>query len=68
MAAAALGNTISDIIGIGSAYYVERGAEAVGVKPPELTPIQLEMETSRRAANFVSNYQYPHYHDYSKYS
>lgn len=54
MAAAALGNTISDIIGIGSAYYVERGAEIVGIKPPPLTPIQLEMESSRRAANFVS--------------
>lgn len=64
MAAAALGNTISDIIGIGSAYYVERGAEIVGIKPPPLTPIQLEMESSRRSANIVSanantgNYHY----------
>jgi len=52
MAAAGLGNTISDVLGIGSAYYVERAAEKVGVKPPELTPIQLEMPTARRAANF----------------
>lgn len=51
MAAAALGNTISDVIGIGSAFYVEKLAEMSGVKPPKLTPIQLEMKSSRRAAN-----------------
>ncbi|XP_035908485.1 uncharacterized protein LOC118510591 isoform X1 [Anopheles stephensi] len=51
MAAAALGNTISDVIGIGSAFYVEKLAEMSGVKPPKLSPIQLEMKTSRRAAN-----------------
>lgn len=55
MAAAALGNTISDVLGIGSAYYIERMAESVGVKPPKLTPIQLEMPSSRRYANFVCN-------------
>lgn len=53
MAAAALGNTFSDVIGIGSAYYIERFAEALGVKPPKLTAIQLEMKSSRRSANFV---------------
>ncbi|KFB38503.1 AGAP009021-PA-like protein [Anopheles sinensis] len=51
MAAAALGNTISDVIGIGSAFYVEKLAEMSGVKPPKLSPIQLEMKASRRAAN-----------------
>ncbi|XP_050078160.1 uncharacterized protein LOC126565065 [Anopheles maculipalpis] len=51
MAAAALGNTISDVIGIGSAFYVEKLAEMSGVKPPKMSPIQLEMKTSRRAAN-----------------
>uniref|UniRef100_A0A6M2DZB9 Putative product n=1 Tax=Xenopsylla cheopis TaxID=163159 RepID=A0A6M2DZB9_XENCH len=51
MAAAALGNTISDVIGIGSAYYVERAAAYVGFKPPKLTPIQLDMPCSHRAAN-----------------
>ncbi|XP_053673653.1 uncharacterized protein LOC128723914 [Anopheles nili] len=51
MAAAALGNTISDVIGIGSAFYVEKVAEMSGVKPPKLSPIQLEMKASRRAAN-----------------
>ena len=54
MAAAGLGNTISDVLGIGSAYYVERGCEYLGLKPPDLTPIQMEMKSSRRAANNVS--------------
>lgn len=54
MAAAGLGNTISDVLGIGSAYYVERGCEYLGLKPPDLTPIQMEMKSSRRAANYVS--------------
>jgi hypothetical protein len=48
-----LGNTISDVLGIGSAFYIERVAEAVGVKPPKLTPIQLQMKSSRRSANMV---------------
>uniref|UniRef100_A0A336MKV3 CSON000764 protein n=1 Tax=Culicoides sonorensis TaxID=179676 RepID=A0A336MKV3_CULSO len=51
MAAAALGNTISDVLGIGSAYYVERIAEKVGIRAPDLTPIQLEMSSCRRASN-----------------
>uniref|UniRef100_A0A182U5Q9 Uncharacterized protein n=1 Tax=Anopheles melas TaxID=34690 RepID=A0A182U5Q9_9DIPT len=55
MAAAALGNTISDVIGIGSAFYVEKLAEMSGVKPPKMSPIQLEMKASRRAANLHSS-------------
>ncbi|XP_049858477.1 transmembrane protein 65 isoform X3 [Schistocerca gregaria] len=51
MAAAALGNTISDILGIGSAWYVERVAARVGVRSPKLTPVQLDMASSRWAAN-----------------
>jgi hypothetical protein len=31
MAAAALGNTISDVFGIGSAVYVERVVELIGI-------------------------------------
>lgn len=54
MAAAALGNTISDVLGIGSAVYVERFVELIGIKPPDLTPVQLEMKSARRASNFVS--------------
>ncbi|EEB15465.1 conserved hypothetical protein [Pediculus humanus corporis] len=51
MAAAALGNTISDVMGIGSAWYVELAASKVGLKPPNLSPIQLDMKPARRAAN-----------------
>lgn len=51
MAAAALGNTVSDIIGIGSAFYVERMANRIGFSPPKLSPVQMEMNCSRNAAN-----------------
>ncbi|XP_075220668.1 uncharacterized protein LOC142324008 [Lycorma delicatula] len=51
MAAAALGNTLSDILGIGSAFYVERAVSKIGFRPPNLSPIQLDMPSSRRAAN-----------------
>ncbi|XP_067621444.1 uncharacterized protein [Eurosta solidaginis] len=51
MAAAGLGNTVSDILGIGSAYYVERGCEMMGFRLPDLTPIQMEMKSSRHSAN-----------------
>lgn len=53
MAAAALGNTISDVLGIGSAVYVERFVEFVGVRGPDLTPVQLESKAARRASNLV---------------
>ncbi|XP_023342771.1 transmembrane protein 65 [Eurytemora carolleeae] len=51
MAAAALGNTISDMMGIGSAWYVETIASKLGAQPPDLSPDQLEQSTSRIAAN-----------------
>ncbi|CAG5011075.1 unnamed protein product [Parnassius apollo] len=51
MAAAALGNTFSDVIGIGSSYYVERAASLVGLGAPALSPVQLDMPISRRFAN-----------------
>ncbi|KPJ12218.1 Transmembrane protein 65 [Papilio machaon] len=51
MAAAALGNTFSDVIGIGSSYYVERGAALIGLGAPALSPVQLDMPVSRRFAN-----------------
>lgn len=52
MGAAALGNTLSDILGIGTAFYVERLANKIGFKPPKLSPIQLDMSCSRNSANF----------------
>ncbi|GBP32067.1 Transmembrane protein 65 [Eumeta japonica] len=51
MAAAALGNTFSDVIGIGSSYYVERLAAMMGLGTPALSPVQLDMPVSRRFAN-----------------
>lgn len=51
MAAAAIGNTFSDILGIGTAFYVERLANKIGFSPPRLSPIQMEMNCSRNAAN-----------------
>ncbi|XP_022917998.1 transmembrane protein 65 isoform X2 [Onthophagus taurus] len=51
MAAAALGNTFSDVLGIGTAFYVERMANKVGFCPPKLTPAQLDMPISRNFAN-----------------
>lgn len=54
MAAAGLGNTISDVVGIGSAHYIERGCEIMGLRPPKLSTIQMEMKISRSCANWVS--------------
>jgi hypothetical protein len=40
MAAAALGNLISDVVGVGSAGYVEALVGKIGVDPPNITPAQ----------------------------
>lgn len=51
MAAAALGNTLSDVFGVASAWYVEHWSAKLGVNPPSLTLEQLELPSSRIAAN-----------------
>jgi len=51
MAAAALGNTLSDVFGVGSAWYVEASARRLGMNPPNLTEEQLESKSARIAAN-----------------
>jgi len=51
MAAAAMGNTISDLLGIGSAWYVESLADKLGARPPDLSAEQLEMTSCRVSAN-----------------
>lgn len=51
MAAAGMGNTLSDIAGIGSAWYVERIATKIGVQAPSLTPAQIAMSRSRWCVN-----------------
>ncbi|XP_011862962.1 PREDICTED: uncharacterized protein LOC105559353 isoform X2 [Vollenhovia emeryi] len=51
MAAAALGNTVSDVIGIGSVHYVEIFAQRIGFEAPKLTLGQLNLPRTRIAAN-----------------
>lgn len=55
MAAAALGNTVSDVIGIGSVHYVEMFAQKIGFEAPKLTLGQLNLPRTRIAANLVRN-------------
>ncbi|XP_032293531.1 transmembrane protein 65 isoform X3 [Drosophila virilis] len=52
MAAAGLGNTISDIMGITMATYVEEGCQLLGLKQPRMTPAQFELKSSRRASSW----------------
>ncbi|XP_039291936.1 uncharacterized protein LOC111064413 [Nilaparvata lugens] len=61
MAAAALGNTLSDVLGIGSAVYVEWTVAKFGFRPPNLSPIQLDMTSSRLASNIVSITYFPRF-------
>ncbi|XP_035658773.1 transmembrane protein 65-like [Branchiostoma floridae] len=51
LAAAGLGNLLSDLFGLGAASYVEVLALKVGLPSPELTPQQLDMSSSKWAAN-----------------
>ncbi|KZC09631.1 Transmembrane protein 65, partial [Dufourea novaeangliae] len=51
MTAAALGNTVSDIIGIGSVHYVELFAHKIGFQAPKLTSIELNLPKTKLAAN-----------------
>ncbi|XP_070133279.1 transmembrane protein 65 isoform X2 [Drosophila bipectinata] len=52
MATAGLGNTISDIMGITLATYVENGCQILGLKQPMLTPAQFDLKSSKRATSF----------------
>ena len=52
--AAALGNLISDLAGVGSAGYVELLASKVGVHPPDLTPAQTLTKKIRWSVGLVS--------------
>lgn len=53
MAAAALGNTISDIFGLGLASYVEQFCTFIGIVAPDLTPTQQNMAITQRAGSLV---------------
>ncbi|SPP86218.1 uncharacterized protein C03B8.3 isoform X1 [Drosophila guanche] len=52
MAAAGLGNTISDVMGITMATYVEHGCQILGLKQPQMAPAQFELKSSKRASSF----------------
>ncbi|VDD87381.1 unnamed protein product [Enterobius vermicularis] len=51
MAAAALGNIVSDVGGIGLAHYVESLVSKAGIKHPVLTAEQLESSCARTVGN-----------------
>ncbi|XP_055013473.1 transmembrane protein 65 [Boleophthalmus pectinirostris] len=51
MAAAALGNLVSDLAGLGLAGYVEALASRLGMQGPELTPKQADMWQTRLSAH-----------------
>ena len=52
MAAAGLGNALSDMTGVGAAYYIERGFEKLGFHPPKLSLAQLQMKQTRWTTQF----------------
>lgn len=54
MAAAALGNTISDVMGLGLAHYVEALCLFLGMRPPKLTAEQIDGKACRRVMSYVS--------------
>ncbi|XP_077403880.1 transmembrane protein 65 [Vanacampus margaritifer] len=51
MAAAALGNLISDLAGLGLAGYVEALASKLGMQVPDLTPKQVDMWQTRLSSH-----------------
>ncbi|XP_068189800.1 transmembrane protein 65 [Antennarius striatus] len=51
MAAAALGNLVSDLAGLGLAGYVEALASRLGLPVPDLTPQQVDMWQTRLSAH-----------------
>uniref|UniRef100_A0A1I7XZW0 Transmembrane protein 65 n=1 Tax=Steinernema glaseri TaxID=37863 RepID=A0A1I7XZW0_9BILA len=53
MAAAALGNIISDVAGVGLAHYVEFLVSKAGIKHPVLTSEQLESSQARYTVNMA---------------
>eukprot|EP00075_Anas_platyrhynchos_P019229 XP_027308482.1 transmembrane protein 65 isoform X2 [Anas platyrhynchos] len=54
MAAAALGNLVSDLAGLGLAGYVEALASRLGLSIPDLTPKQADMWQTRLSAHLAS--------------
>uniref|UniRef100_A0AAV2K4G3 Transmembrane protein 65 n=2 Tax=Knipowitschia caucasica TaxID=637954 RepID=A0AAV2K4G3_KNICA len=53
MAAAALGNLVSDLAGLGLAGYVEALVSRLGMQGPDLTPAQVDMWQTRLSAHLA---------------
>lgn len=47
MAAAGLGNALSDVAGVGSAWYVGKLAAQIGIRHPNLSKAQIEMKSTK---------------------
>lgn len=47
LAAAGLGNALSDVAGVGSAWYVEKLATGVGIEYPKISSAQADMARTR---------------------
>jgi len=58
MAAAALGNLVSDLAGLGLAGYVEALASRLGLSIPDLTPKQVDMWQTRVSTHFDSPFTF----------
>ncbi|XP_047675270.1 transmembrane protein 65 isoform X2 [Tachysurus fulvidraco] len=54
MAAAALGNLVSDLAGLGLAGYVEALAARLGMQIPDLTPKQADMWQTRLSSHLIN--------------
>ena len=50
LAAAGLGNLVSDVVGLGSTGMIERAATKLGLRPPKLSPAQKELPKVKRFA------------------
>ena len=54
MAAAGLGNLVSDVVGIQASTFIERGAAVMGLPNPQLSPAQLQRSSARTVSMLAS--------------
>eukprot|EP00793_Prasinoderma_coloniale_P004229 PRCOL_00006405-RA len=52
MGAAAMGNLVSDVLGISLAKYIERGASKLGIHLPPISPQMMESAQANKAKAF----------------
>lgn len=51
MAAAAFGNMVSDVVGLGTAGYVEDICRKIGITPPKMSPTQYDLTSTKLTMN-----------------